>query len=1037
VAILVAAAAHGEGDLAGKGKSDNWQKATAKCRELLGQIKTDDPLTAKYLPNVKRGVKLLESIDKFDWKRRTAVEYVENMLSDLIAGKTPNKRYAGKGMGFPYYSRAMARAEAIWIHVPPSYDPEKSYQIFMYYKCGGGIHYKKGKAGGGYRPTTEVANQTDTFHAWSSLSTQVKGRMGAQHELAEAMDAICREFSVDRDRVFLTGWSDGGFTALFLASRYPHLVAGIVPYCANWQYMNGADVGLWNVPMLVADGWTDGGYNRGQFVRWHILQGMGFDAAALWSHHGHSYTGYEDVEEFKKYMAWAKPKRRNLWPKRVRYSTWGNSWHKAYWVSIERMADPIHPAQIDVQVKDNRVEVKTSHVGAYKLTLSEKLIDKTKPVTVVTDGKESYSGAFKAEIAVDVTPAPAGKFVKGAAMPGDIVTQIERSTYGSKDFLKIADRRWVFVKGTGGGAETQKLLRKWFGNYAKADTAVTDRDIANRNLIVFGGPDINKLAARIAKDLPVTFAKGKFTIGSEVYDEPTHCVTLLHPNPLNPKKYILLHAFNDAATFAKNKYFGMGKESAWRFRSGDCLVKGVKAPQRKWGVYTRDAGFRTDVYVFGPDWRPMPAKTVGELAGSIDETQMMRLRCDAMREAVGADAGAIWGYTPGYQRWRMDLPAGPVTAHDIATFDRLPQYIVTGQVTGVQLKGIAAGCPATTLPAKIDEKKTYRLAMGYSNLPSYGVEYRKMPKHYVFSTPEEFLACKLTKLSVRNMKMLPLTMSEAVIRYIEKRKVVAPRPAVHDLTQYVMNPEGNEFGANDWVHLGGDVALGNSTTRYTLALGLREAKAPADAPAPQHSKHFVAVDMTAHSVDFSYAALARKLPVKVAVKPRRFAITADEACMKFGIIKEASGEGVIGRGVLVRITLANSGKTDVVGTAALAPMAMRRQNPGVWPQRRGRNAVKVPYAGHYTATGRYRKPATRHGAALFLLDSPTAPVDRLSVSAGYNFGLVAVKREVSVKAGSAAQADLLFVRINRPAKVKDIDPVVVLNAVTAALRKEP
>ena len=58
-------------------------------------------------------------------------------------------------MAFPYWSDTMRRIEAIWTHVPPDYDPTKGYQVFMYYKCGGGIHNKNGKAAGGYRPTVE------------------------------------------------------------------------------------------------------------------------------------------------------------------------------------------------------------------------------------------------------------------------------------------------------------------------------------------------------------------------------------------------------------------------------------------------------------------------------------------------------------------------------------------------------------------------------------------------------------------------------------------------------------------------------------------------------------------------------------------------------------------------------------------------------------------------------------------------------------------------------------------------------------------
>ena len=53
-------------------------------------------------------------------------------------------RYRGKEFGYPYWSNTIQRIEAIWIHVPPEYNPAKRYQFFLYYKCGGGIHFQDG-----------------------------------------------------------------------------------------------------------------------------------------------------------------------------------------------------------------------------------------------------------------------------------------------------------------------------------------------------------------------------------------------------------------------------------------------------------------------------------------------------------------------------------------------------------------------------------------------------------------------------------------------------------------------------------------------------------------------------------------------------------------------------------------------------------------------------------------------------------------------------------------------------------------------------
>ena len=64
----------------------------------------------------------------------------------------------------------------------------------------------------------------------------------------------------------------------------------------------------------------------------------------------------------------------------------------------------------------------------------------------------------------------------------------------------------------------------------------TDEDRPYCNLLVYGGPDINKLAARFAADLPVKIERGKFTLGSKVYSigrrTALPCGFL---NPLHPK----------------------------------------------------------------------------------------------------------------------------------------------------------------------------------------------------------------------------------------------------------------------------------------------------------------------------------------------------------------------------------------------------------------------------------------------------------------------------------------------------------------------
>jgi len=1040
--------------LSAEGKADPWYADTARCRALLDELKLDDALVMKHLARIRDKCEMLRRVGSFSWKTRTAVEFLEGILEDLVAGKEPLVRYAGRQFAYPYWSETMQMIQANWIHVPPTYDPAKSHQLFIYYKCGGGIHFKDGKAAGGHRPTADNANQTDTFHAWSSLNIQIKGRMGGEIELEEFPAALSRDFSVSPDRVFLTGWSDGGFTATWLGAHYPHLVAGIAPSCGNWQYTNIEDAGASNIPVLTVDGWGDGGYNVLQFNRWQVLRGWGADVSCIWGHHGHTYQPYEDIEEFKYIIDWAATKKRDLWPKRVRYATWNLYMHRAYWVDLERMIDPTLACQIEAEVKaGNRIEVTTRNLAAYTLTLHEKLVDPGKPVTVVTDGKESYAGPFRERIAVEVVPPPAAEFVKTAALPDDIAAATVGSSYDTDGFLAIPGRRWLAVKATGCDEKTAGLLGKWFPEGAKADTEVTADDHKNYNLLIYGGPEINKVTADIAGQLPIRFGNGTFTVGQAVHDQPTNCITLLHPNPRNPKKYVIVYAFNDAAAFAKGGFFGMTGESIWRFRSGDAVIGGIPRHQPAFGAAMDAAAYESRRLTFGPDWRPDARPPIAEAERPFDYLQLLRLRADAIRAAAGADVGVIWAHTPGHKRWRDSMPAGPITQHDLATQDAFPEYVCVGTMPGSRLiaaRGNAAACSVladsrdpgyvagqTLAVADIDPSKTYRVAMGYHGTPCYHTKIAKMPRLFTWATQEEFLADENNTIIIENLKQTPIQVAEAVAKYVAEQRKITPRPMCFDLTEYVANPRDNDFGACDWLHLGVDVAWKPGPAdgdRYTLALGARVASDPAVAPPRKNAKQFAELPLAtgASPGSFDFASMDKRLPLTVTTKASRFAVKPD-ADFKTFALADAGAAGAIGQAILAEVRLANEGPADLAVTCVLADTVMRSFRGSTWPEDSAK--VRPAYFGYHRAVAKAKQPATHEDAALILTNAKSRKL--IVPSAGYNFGLVGLEAPLAVKAGETVTVPLLLIAVDRPAEGPDIGLASVLESITGDLARRP
>jgi hypothetical protein len=89
----------------------------------------------------------------------------------------------------------------------------------------------------------------------------------------------------------------------------------------------------------------------------------------------------------------------------------------------------------------------------------------------------------------------------------------------------------------------------------KDDTAVTASDIADHHLILFGDPESNQLLRRIAGKLPLRWDAQQLALKGKTFDAATHTVAMIYPNPLDPRRYVVLntgHSFRRAEMAATN-----------------------------------------------------------------------------------------------------------------------------------------------------------------------------------------------------------------------------------------------------------------------------------------------------------------------------------------------------------------------------------------------------------------------------------------------------------------------------------------------------
>ncbi|MBL8205645.1 MAG: prolyl oligopeptidase family serine peptidase [Blastocatellia bacterium] len=132
---------------------------------------------------------------------------------------------------------------------------------------------------------------------------------------------------------------------------------------------------------------------------------------------------------------------------------------------------------------------------------------------------------------------------------------------------------FIFVRPTGKSAneaihawvnsEMNRAITQWrtiFRGEAqvKNDDAITEADIANSNLILWGDVSSNKLLARVAGNLPIQWTAETIQAGLQKYASSHHIPILIYPNPLNPKRYIVL---NSGFTFREGDHVSNSRQT--------------------------------------------------------------------------------------------------------------------------------------------------------------------------------------------------------------------------------------------------------------------------------------------------------------------------------------------------------------------------------------------------------------------------------------------------------------------------------------------
>jgi dienelactone hydrolase len=162
------------------------------------------------------------------------------------AGLPPTLALGRRRGGIPY-----------WLQLPPEYHHGRSWPLLI------ALHQAGESPELMFRRFGPLAAQNGYLLAvpeWGSGLQEAYGYQADEHAaVLDTLRDLRRRFQVDSDRVFLTGWCEGGNMAYDVGLSHPDLFAGILPVCGRPRYFARM---YWrnaqHLPLYVTEGGQDG-----------------------------------------------------------------------------------------------------------------------------------------------------------------------------------------------------------------------------------------------------------------------------------------------------------------------------------------------------------------------------------------------------------------------------------------------------------------------------------------------------------------------------------------------------------------------------------------------------------------------------------------------------------------------------------------------------------------------------------------------------------------------------------------------------------
>ncbi len=441
-------------------------------------------------------------------------------------------------------------------------------------------------------------------------------RWAGETDVFEAIEAVCRQYKIDRDRIVLRGMSMGASGTWHLGLKHPDRFVALGPYCgyvdtrefSNTPLANFVKVGqlpahqekalhmLDSVDYAANAGAVPAVACMGEkdvFFSAHVLMGKAMEKEGVKMVNlispgtGHAIDPKTHAEQMRRIAEFAD-KGLDRSPKHIRFVTWTLKYNGCHWLRLLGLGEHYARAELDASVAaDGTVEVKEPK-NVTRFALLPPVLQEAKPKLRVGGAEIALLPRDKGAAFTPVIGRKDGKWAYLGELGTILLDGKRPGVQGPIDDAFTTP--FLCVRGTGtawnpavqawADANLKRFAYEWHRYFrgdlpVKDDTAVTDEDIERCNLILFGDPGSNALIARVLPKLPVTWTEKELQFGKDKYTAADHAPALIQPNPFAAGRYVVI---NSGHTFREKELAALNYLLFPRLGDWAVLKVGAKVP---------------------------------------------------------------------------------------------------------------------------------------------------------------------------------------------------------------------------------------------------------------------------------------------------------------------------------------------------------------------------------------------------------------------------------------------------------------------------